>query len=98
MMCRFTLTQPEPAPGLHGALLGLQQHAEPGARDVLEAREVHDVRIGDAVEELQGLLALRGIEPSLEDHLARRTSADLEHPRYPRAMVKVMVLRRSANS
>ena len=64
----------------------------------LSPRPVHDVRVGDTVEELQCLLALCGIQASLQYDLARCTPSDLEHPRYPRDMVKVMVLRRSANS
>jgi hypothetical protein len=56
------------------------------------------VGVADTIEELQGFLALGGIEPSPEDHLARRTPIDFEHLAYPRVMVKVMVLRLSANS
>jgi hypothetical protein len=56
------------------------------------------VRVGDPVEELQGLFTLCGIESSLEEDLSRRTPTDFEHLAYPSAMVNVMVLRRSANS
>jgi hypothetical protein len=63
-----------------------------------EAAIAEDVGVGDAVEELEGFLALRGVQPSLEHDLARSTATDFEHPCYLKAMVNVMVLRRSANS
>ena len=74
-MCWLTLTRLQPLPRLHGPLLGLEQHAEPGARDVLESARSTTCGVRHAVEELQRLVALGGIEPPGQHHFALFTQS-----------------------
>ena len=67
------------AAGSHGTLLGLEQHPEARARNVLERPEVDVARRGDGIEEPQGLVALRRIEASLKKKHTQTTHPNLEH-------------------
>ena len=76
---RLEPDEPQLAAGRQQPLLGLQQHAEAGARDVFELAAVERHRPCDLVEKRLRRRRLRGVKPAGQHHGAVRAPFDCEH-------------------
>src|SRR2546425_1586185 len=89
--------EPETVAGISESLVGLDEHTESRARDIVQIREVDRGRFIDRLERGLGAGGLRGIEPSGELDQAAALELDLEHQR-GNFFVRVMMALRSLYS
>jgi len=80
---RIEMDQLEAHPGVHQALLGGEEDAEPRARDVLQIREIHDRRGAHPLQELLDPARLRRVEAAGEPDGAFVVESDIEHLAQP---------------